>query len=134
MIWHIPNTDPYVDLAMAFVLYALQDILRWSVENVKTIGAITILLGWAKIQAVKSKSVIDDKIITYLQQLFTFQWVITLMAWIRNLKADSPETDLKEKNGTLPDPEKKDAPALNLPGQKADSEAEPGVIITRRPL
>jgi hypothetical protein len=134
MNWHIPNTDPYVDLAMAFVLYALQDILRWSVENVKTIGVITIFLGCAKVQALKSKSVVDDKIITYFQQLFTFQWVVKLIAWLQKLRQGRSDGIQKECPEGLASTEKKDVPALNTPDQTLDSEADSGVRITRKPL
>lgn len=68
MNWFIPNTDPYV-------MYALKELFRWAGDNQYTLMVILTILGWLKIKATQTKTVIDDKIITYLIGLFKFDWL-----------------------------------------------------------
>lgn len=68
MDWHIPNLDPYI-------VYAYNELTRWILANPTFIFLVTTILGWAKIQAMKSKNVVDDKVITWLLQLLSFGWL-----------------------------------------------------------
>lgn len=71
MNWYIPNIDP-------FIIYTYNELTRWILANPTFIFLVTTILGWAKIQAMKSKNVVDDKIITWLIQLFSFDWLLKL--------------------------------------------------------
>jgi len=65
MNWYIPNTDPYL-------LYAYQEAMRWALANPGTVGAIAGAWGILKIWAVKSKNVVDDKIVSLIGNGFRF--------------------------------------------------------------
>lgn len=68
MNWIIPDIDPYI-------LYAWKETVRWTMANVTTVALITAILSWLKMQAMTTKNVIDDKIITLLIYVFTFSWL-----------------------------------------------------------
>ncbi len=68
MNWIIPNFDQQI-------LYAVKEISRWAAENFLTLLIIGNILQWLKNQALKTPSVIDDKIISVLIYFFSFAWL-----------------------------------------------------------
>lgn len=68
MNWYIPDVEPYL-------IYAWQEISRWQGSNLLTISVILNVLAILKGIAIRSKSVVDDKIITMLIQIFSFGWL-----------------------------------------------------------
>ncbi len=68
MNWIIPNFDQQI-------LYAIKEISRWAAENFLTILIIGNILQWLKNQALKTPSVVDDKVISLLIYFFSFKWI-----------------------------------------------------------
>lgn len=68
MGWQFPNLDQYV-------IYFVKEVLRWLGDNQYSIYIIGLILSWLKIQAFKTKNVVDDKILTLLIYFFSFQWI-----------------------------------------------------------
>ena len=68
MNWIIPNFDGYVT-------YFIQEVSRWAGENILTLLIIGNVLQWLSNMAIKSKNVVDDKIISLLIYFFSFKWI-----------------------------------------------------------
>lgn len=68
MNWMIPDIEPYL-------VYTIKEINRWMGANVSGILIITNVLTVLKVYAVKSKNIVDDKIISLLQYIFSFRWL-----------------------------------------------------------
>lgn len=80
MNWYIPDLEPYL-------LYAWAELSRWQGANPYIIGLILGVLGWLKVWALKSKNVVDDKIVSLLIYVFGFKWLKVLTE-----KKDAPKT------------------------------------------
>lgn len=76
MDWYIPNLEPYL-------VYFIKEIARWIGDNQQTVYTIILILGWLKLKALKTKNVIDDKIISLLVYFFTFKWFFNLKSGIK---------------------------------------------------
>lgn len=73
MNWYLPNLDPYT-------MYIIDEIMRWTAENWKTLLVVTNILTSLKVYAMKTKNVYDDKILTLLIYIVSFKWVKGLTA------------------------------------------------------
>ena len=68
MNWRPMNVDIYVS-------HVIQEISTWVGANIITISIITNVLQWLKKKAIQSNNVDDDKIITFLLDLLSFEWL-----------------------------------------------------------
>lgn len=68
MNWHIPDLEPYVT-------YFVKELFRWFGDNQYTLYLSAYILRELKVQAMKSKNVVDDSIITLLIYLVSFKWL-----------------------------------------------------------
>ena len=68
MGWRIANLDPYL-------IYFIQEVTRWVGDNAVTILALTAILQKLKSVALKSKNIIDDKVISLLIYIFSLKWM-----------------------------------------------------------
>lgn len=87
MGWYIPNLEPYV-------IYAINEIIRWIGDNPVTIAIILSFFGWLKIEAVKTKNIVDDKIISVIIYFFSFKWFFNLKSGIKSDVGDKKPKNL----------------------------------------
>ena len=68
MNWFIPDLDPYT-------IYAIQEIFRGTGANGVTILVVSNILSALKVIAIKTPTVTDDKIISLLLYVISFEWL-----------------------------------------------------------
>ncbi len=68
--WFIPDVDPYL-------IYAYKECVRWGMNNGWAILVGGNILAWMKIAAMKTESVVDDKIVSWITFIVTapFKWI-----------------------------------------------------------
>lgn len=71
--WYIPDVDPYV-------LYAIKEISRWIGDNQNFLCLWLALWGWAKVQAMKTRTVVDDKVISWILYISRLEWLRDIRA------------------------------------------------------
>jgi hypothetical protein len=69
--WYLPGSDK-------FLIYAYKEIMRWGGENGWTILVVTNALTFLKVMALRTKNVVDDKIVSLLIYFFTGRWITAL--------------------------------------------------------
>jgi len=69
--WYIPDGDKYL-------IYAYKELMRWGGENGWTILVVSNILAYLKILAMKTKNVVDDKIVSLLIYVLSGKWISVL--------------------------------------------------------
>jgi hypothetical protein len=71
--WYLPSCDQYL-------IYAYKEGARWVGENGWTLLVVSNILTFLKVMALKTKNVVDDKIVSLLIYFFSFKWVKAMMS------------------------------------------------------
>lgn len=69
--YRIVDVDPIIKAALEWLNVAWGG---WLARNALAVSIIGHVLAWLKIRAIRTPSVADDRIVTYLQWLFTGPW------------------------------------------------------------
>jgi hypothetical protein len=97
--WYIPDGDKYL-------IYAYKELMRWGGENGWTILVVSNILAYLKILAMKTKNVVDDKIVSLLIYVLSGKWISALKEPVLGTKNNpipltevvEDQTEKREKN------------------------------------